>query len=806
MKIEPLPPERLRRRCDVSRFQFETTEELPDLDVSIGQSRAVDALRFGVGIRHDGYNLFALGPAGAGKRALVRRFVCEQAAGQAGAQDWVYVNNFDEPHRPRALRLPKGRGVQLRHDMERFVDDLRTAIPSAFESDDYRSRVQAIEHELEERQEHALEEIQERARALNIALIRTPGGFAFAPVKDDEVIKPDEYEKLSSEEKARVEGSVAELQESLQKMLHHVPRWRKENRDKIKELNREVAAYAAGSLVEEIRKAYQDLPEVIAYLEAVQRDVIEHESDFRHSEQEGPSLFGLRLSGGEAPSFNRYKVNVLVGHDGEGGAPVVHEDNPNYQNLVGRVEHLAQMGALVTDFTMIKAGALHRANGGYLLLDAQKVLMQPYAWEGLKRALRSGELRIESLGQALSLVSTVSLDPQPIPLNAKVVLIGDRYLYYLLSFYDDEFSELFKVAVDFEDAVDWDEERDEQFARLVATVARQEGLRHFERDGVARVIEQGARLAEDSGKLTTHMRSLADLMREADYFAGAQDKPSIGAAEVQRAIDAKTDRLDRLRDRIQEEIQRGTIFIDTDGERVGQVNGLSVFSLGEFHFGQPSRITARVRLGEPQVIDIDREVELSGPLHSKGVLILTGFISGRYALDRPLTLSASLVFEQSYGEVEGDSASSAELYALISALADVPLRQSLAVTGSVNQHGEIQPIGGVNEKIEGFFDVCRTRGLKNGHGVLVPEANVKHLMLREDVIEAVKRGEFAIYPVRNIDQGIELLTGMTAGERGADGHFPPDTVNGRVEQTLTTFSERMHAFVASLKTSEDDDT
>jgi len=804
MKKETLPPERLRRRCDLTRLPFETTEELDDLDVSIGQGRAVDALRFGVGIRHRGYNLFVLGPAGAGKGGLVRRFVSEQAQGQVGPPDWVYVNNFDEPHRPRALRLPKGRGVQLRRDMDRLVDDLRNALPAAFESDDYRSRVQAIEHELEERQEHALEAIQEKARARGIALIRTPSGFAFAPTKDDEVIKPEDFEKLSDEEKARIESSVSDLQEDLQKMLHRVPRWRKENRDRIRDLNREVAAYAAGALVEEVKKPYQDLEEVVAYLDVVLSDVVENESDFRHAEQEGPMLFGVRLAGSEAPSFNRYKINLVVGHDGDNGAPVVYEDNPNYQNLVGRVEHLAQMGALVTDFTMIKAGALHRANGGYLVLDVRKVLMQPYAWEGLKRALRSGELRIESLGQALSLVSTVSLDPEPIPLDAKVVLLGDRYLYYLLSYYDDEFNALFKVAVDFEDSVDWDDERDQQFARLVATVARQEQLRHFDRSGVARIIEHGARLAEDAGKLSTHMRSLADLMREADYFAGTADRSLVGAEDVQRAIDAKIDRLDRLRDRVQEEIQRGTIFIDTEGERVGQVNGLSVLALGEYHFGQPSRITARVRLGEPQVVDIDREVELGGPLHSKGVLILTGFISGRYALDRPLTLSASLVFEQSYGEVEGDSASSAELYALLSALADLPVRQSLAVTGSVNQHGEIQPIGGVNDKIEGFFDVCRTRGLNGRQGVLIPESNVKHLMLRDDVVEAVRNGEFAIYPVRTIDEGIELLTGMEAGERGKDGRFPADTVNGRVEQTLTTFSERMHAFVASLKSGEDD--
>ncbi|MCA3749600.1 MAG: Lon protease family protein, partial [Rubrobacter sp.] len=532
------------------------------------------------------------------------------------------------------------------------------------------------------------------------------------------------------------------------------------------------------------------------------RDIVQNAREFigqdREMQQPG------REERTQPPQARRYQVNVLVDRGGTDRAPVIYEDNPTYKNLLGRVEYMAQMGALVTDFNLIRPGALHRANGGYLILDARRLLMQPFAWEGLKRALRSRLLRIESPGQMVGLISTISLEPEPIPLDVKVVLLGDRLLYYLLSALDPEFGQLFKVAADFNEEVNRDGENDLLYARLIGTIARREGLKPFDRTGVARVIEHGSRLAGDSGKLSVHMESLADVLREADYWASQNGNGAVTAEDVQRAIDARTYRSDRLRERVQEEILRGTLLIDTEGERVGQVNGLSVIELGGFAFGRPSRISARVRMGRGEVVDIEREVKLSGPIHSKGVLILAGFLGARYAAERPLSLSASLVFEQSYSGVEGDSASSAELYALISAIARVPLKQSLAVTGSVNQHGDVQAIGGVNEKIEGFFDICRKRGLTGEQGVIIPHSNVQHLMLRQDVVEAVERGEFHIYPVRTVDEGLELLTGLPAGEPDEEGRFPEDTVNGMVERRLAELSEKMRAFAARSSGEEDE--
>jgi len=484
----------------------------------------------------------------------------------------------------------------------------------------------------------------------------------------------------------------------------------------------------------------------------------------------------------------------MVDHSESKGAPVVYEDNPTYQNLVGEAEYMAQLGAIFTDFGLLRPGALHQANGGCLLLDAVRVLSLPYAWEGLKRALRSGQIRIESLGQALSLISTASLEPEPIPLNVKVVLLGERLLYYLLVQRDSEFNELFKVAVDFDEEVDRSPSSQLVYAKLIGRLARQEKLLPFDRGGVARVIEQSSRLVSDAEKLSLHNQTLSDLLREADYWARKAGSNLVAAGDVQRAIDSQVYRASRLRDRYQEEVLRGTLLIDTQGAKVGQVNGLSVVQPGRFAFGHPSRITARVRLGRGEVVDIEREVELSGPIHSKGVLILSGFLGARYAPDRPLSLSASLVFEQSYSGVEGDSASSAELYALLSALSEAPIKQSLAVTGSVNQRGEVQAIGGVNEKIEGFFDLCQARGLTGEQGVLIPASNVKHLMLRRDVVEAVGAAKFHVYPVETIDQGISLLTGLEAGERDSSGSFPEDSINHRVEMRLIALAEKRAAF------------
>jgi lon-related putative ATP-dependent protease len=800
--VKPLEATALYQRCDPTQFTFETTADLQDLAEVIGQERAVEAVRFGIGIRRDGFNLFALGPEGVGKYAVVRHYLERQSATQPPPSDWCYVNNFVEAHKPCALRLPPGGGVTLRREMEHLVEELRTAIPTTFESENYRTRRQEIEEEFRERQEKALADVQRQAQERGLALIRTPMGLAFAPTRGGQVVSPEDFQKLPPEEQQRAQADVANLQEELQKSLGQMPQWDRERRAKVKELDQEVGIFAVGHLIEELRRNYTDLPEVIEYLSRVQQDVMENLDEFRRTAEapEAPPPIPAegaprRFPPAAVPSFvRRYQVNVIVDHSGATGAPVIYEDHPTAQNLVGRIEHMAQMGALITDFNLIKAGALHRANGGYLILEARKVLLQPFAWEELKRALSSEEIRVEVLGQTLSLISTVSLEPEPIPLDVKVVLLGERLLYYTLSQLDPDFAELFKVAADFEDQMDRTSENHLLYARMIATMVRQEGLRPFDRQAVARVIEQSARIAGDAERLSTHVQSIADLLREADYWAGEAQRGVVSAADVQRAIDAQIYRSDRVRERLQEEIQRGTILIDSQGAKVGQVNGLSVITLGQFAFGRPSRITARVRLGRGEVVDIEREVALGGPIHSKGVLILSSYLGARYAMDRPLSLSASLVFEQSYSGVEGDSASSAELYALLSALADLPIKQGLAVTGSVNQYGQVQAIGGVNEKIEGFFDVCRAQGLTGEQGVLIPASNVKHLMLRPDVVAAVAAGQFRVHAVETIDQGIEVLTGVPAGERDAQGEFPAGSVNQRVEARLIALSEKRLAF------------
>ena len=794
-KIRPLPARNLCRECKPSQFEFRTTNDLEDLADVIGQERAVEAIQFGIGIRREGYNLFALGPSGTGKRTTIGQFLDLKAAAEPIPPDWVYVNNFEQPHKPRAVRLPSGRGAVLRDDMEELVEELRTAIPAAFESEDYRTRKQEIEEEFKERQEQSFGKVQQRAQKRDVSLIRTPVGLAFAPMRDGEVISPEEFQKLPQEERKQVEGEIAQLQEQLQEAIYQVRQWEREAREKMKDLDREVAMFAVGHFIDDLRAKYADLQEVVDHLNAVQEDVIDNVDEFRKME-ETPQIMGIPLPPSLTgdPLFRRYQVNVVIDQSQSEGAPVVFEEHPTFNNLIGRIEHIAQMGALVTDFNLIKPGALHRANGGYLILDAREVLLQPYAWEGIKRVLRSRELRVESLGQALSLVSTVSLEPDPIPLDVKVILIGERLLYYLLYQYDPDFGELFKVEADFNQEMERSPENNQLYARMIATLARRNDLRSFDRRAVAQIITRSARIAGDAEKMSVHLLSISDLLREADYWAGKAGHRVVRAADVQRAIEAQIYRSDRVRERVQENIQRGTILIDTDGERVGQVNGLSVLMLGNFSFGQPSRITARVSMGSGKVVDIEREVELGGPIHSKGVLILSSFLSSRYAPKHPLSLSASLVFEQSYGGVEGDSASMAELCALLSALADVPIKQSLAITGSVNQHGEAQPIGGVNEKIEGFFDVCQARGLTGEQGVAIPASNMQHLMLRRDVVDAVKAGQFRIYTIETVDQAIEMLTGVPAGSRGRKGDFTEGSVNQRVEARLIELAETQRDF------------
>jgi lon-related putative ATP-dependent protease len=791
MSVTPIPLDKLYQPTDPDQFSFETTDQVDELTDIIGQPRAVEAVRFGTGMRSGGYNIYALGPSGTGKRSLVTKHFQAAASEETTPPDWCYVHNFDQDHKPKVIQLPPGLGTKFQADIDQFVDELRNALSTAFESDEYRTRRRMVESEIEERQEAAFEELQGKAQQFNFALMRTPTGFVFAPVKDGEVIPPDDFNQLPDEIRQEMEVQVQDLQKELQTLLQQMPLWQRELRGNISELNHEITEVAVSSILSELKSAYESFPQVLDYLEAVQKDIVDNASRLLETDENsekptgGPPLpASISKDRPDTSLMRRYKVNLFVDNQTTQGSPVIFEDNPTYQNLIGRVEQMARLGALSTDFTLIKPGSLHLANGGYLVLDARKILLQPYAWEALKRALTTQQVRIESPGEMMGMLNTVSLESQPIPLNVKVALLGDRMLYYLLSQSDPEFSELFKVQADFAEEVPRTAENQELYARMIATLARQSELRPLDREAVARVIEHCARSVGDSQRLTIQVNHIVDMLNEANYWASENGNHNIHAPDVQKAIDARIFRADRIRERYQENILRETIMISTAGSRVGQINGLSVIQTGDFSFGFPSRITASVRQGKGDVIDIEREVELSGPIHSKGVMILAGFLGQRFASDKPLSLSASLVFEQSYAGVEGDSASSAELYALLSAIAGVPIKQSLAVTGSVNQHGQVQAIGGVNEKIEGFFDICKERGLTYDQGVMIPAANVKHLMLKKEVRDAVADGKFNIYSISEIDQGIELLTGIPMGAPDQDGKYPLDTISGKVQDRI----------------------
>ncbi|MDH5256966.1 MAG: AAA family ATPase, partial [Gammaproteobacteria bacterium] len=705
--------------CDVDSLPFESSSELEDLSDIIGQSRAVSSMHFGVHMKKDGYNLFVLGPPGMGKYTMVRQYLEHLAVSIETPPDWCYVHNFKHPHRPIALRLPPGSGFEFKQDIKHLLEDLRSSLPIAFESKEYRSSVQEIEDSIDKEREEAFFDLENEARRRNIAITRTPSGFVFSPTKNGNTVMPGEFKKLSAEEKKKYEESIDELQDKLNAFIQKISENRRETRNKIKTLNREVAIFGVGVLINDLKDKYSNIPKVDEYLNSYQEDVIDSIDEFRSSEPKA-NLFGIPVEDEE--SYRRYSVNLFVDHNGSKGAPVIYEDNPMYHNLVGRIEHVSRIGALETNFTLIKPGALHQANGGYIILDVRKLLTQPYSWEGLKRALYSKKIRIQSLAELFSIISTVSLEAEPIPLDLKVVLLGDRILYYLLLQYDPEFSELFKISADFEEEFERSAENDLLYARMIATLVRKENLKEFDRRAIARIIEFSSRQANDASKLTTHMIKISDLVQEADQWAREMLIDVVDDTCVQRAIDEKIDRVDRMRDKIQEDIQKDTILIDTSSAVVGQINGLSVISLGDFSFALPTRITVTTFCGGGEVVDISREVKLGGAIHSKGVMILSSFFTARFAKKYPLSLSASITFEQTYGKVEGDSASVAELCALMSSLSDVPIKQALAVTGSVNQLGQVQAIGGVNEKIEGFFDTCKTRGLTGEQGVLIPEA------------------------------------------------------------------------------------
>ncbi len=796
-----LAPARLRKRCDPKTFAFKTTAELRPFDGLIGQGRALEALDLGARIDKPGFNLFVLGERGTSRHGTVRGLIEKYAAAMTPPPDWIYVANFAQSDRPRAIALPAGRAVRFKAAMDHVIDELLSLIPAIFDSEEYQTRRRTAIEDVNEQQEQAFEALSKNARAQNIALLRTPVGFTFAPVAEGKVMKPEAFNALSEDERKQIAEKMEALQGELTVLMERMPGWERERRQRVRELDREYARLAVTDVMRDIARDFADLPELQSHIQETTQELIRHAAFFRLAtaakrEEVMPGVSVADIVMEDDPRFRRFRVNVLVanGIKGDKGAPVVVEDNPSIANLVGRIEQQAQMGALFTDFTLIRAGSLHTANGGFLLIDARRLLLEPFAWEMLKRSLRARNVSIESPMDRASIMSTRTLNPDPIPLATKVVLFGDRQLYHLLFALDPDFSELFKVAVDFEDTVSWTDAVTADYAKLIGSIAQHEKLRPLTAEAVARTIEELGRQAEDAARLSLHIGTLADRLREADFRATEARHEVIEVADVEAAIAAIERRHERVRVRMQEMVERDIVLIDTKDAKVGQINGLSVLSLGGYSFGKPSRITARVRVGTGQVIDIEREVELGGPFHSKGVLILSSFLSSRYALDRPTSLQASLVFEQSYGGVDGDSASSTELYALLSALADIPIRQSIAVTGSVNQRGEVQAIGGVNEKIEGFYALCRARGLDGTHGVMIPKANEQHLMLRPDVIAAVEDGKFHIFSVATIDEGIELLTGLAAGERQSDGNYPNGTINRRVEDRLIAFADARRKF------------
>lgn len=788
-KVEPrnalaLSPSQLYTPCNPDHLPFSSSAELADIGADFAHERAVEALHFGIEMRHPGYNLFVLGDPGSGRHAVLRDLLERVPRDGSAPFDWCYVNNFEHATQPTLLRLPAGRGRTLKTAMEKLVAELGPAISAAFESNDYRSKLDALDREYKKREDVGLKALSDEAAKLDIALVESEDGMAFAPRKvggKEETLSEAEFQALPARTRTRLERAMEKFEIKLSALLRQFPLWRREHAARIREISRDALQLAVGHLIGDIRPAWADLPDVIAFLDACLEDLVSTGESLRETKKSEEEVETLLFSG--SISLQRYLINLMVDNYGLNGCPIVCEDHPTFQNLIGRVEHLAHMGVLVSNFTLIRAGALHRANGGTLILDAAKLLTQPYAWEGLKRALRSRQVRIESLGEIYGLASTVQLEPEPVPLDLKVVLVGERMTYYLLTELDPDFSQLFKVAADFESDVERSAENTLLYARLLATLARRDKLRPLSRDAMARVIEHAARLAEDAVRLSTQTRLLADLLREADHYAGKGSADLIGSRHVEQALVAAIRRADRVREGAHEAILRNITLIATDGEAIGQVNGLAAVGLGEYTFAQPVRITAGARMGEGELIDIEREVELGGPLHSKGVLILASFLATRFGRDIPLSLNASLVFEQTYGEIEGDSASLAELCALLSAIGLLPLAQGLAITGSVNQHGTVQPIGAINEKIEGFYDICKARGLTGLQGVIIPASNVQHLMLRTDVVAAVAAGQFSVHAVTDVDAAMSLLCGL-----------PGKTVNERLAGELNEMAVARQTF------------
>jgi lon-related putative ATP-dependent protease len=799
-RVEPLSPDQLRRRCDPASLGFETTAEVEPLAETIGQPRALRALDFGLEIEAPGYNVFVTGPVGTGKRTTVENHLRARAAAQPAADDWLYLFNFDEPREPLAVRFPAGEGGRFAQRFGEVIAEARRRIPAAFESDHYQERQRELLAEVDRSREEVIGELRQRANELGLALEVTPAGLVTIPVVNGQPVRRDQLAALPPPTRARINAALEELDEELPPALKRIRDIEREGRKRIAELDREVALFALGDLLDELRRDFSHVEAAGAWLDRVREDLVSNLQHLR-GEPDGappmPAPMAAAARQAREAFFGRYELNVLVSHAGDAGAPVVFETNPTYYNVFGRIDYEPVFGSMSTDHRHIRPGALHRANGGFLMLEVLDVLRQPLVWDKLKEILRTRRLTVEPLGSQFTALPITALEPEPIDLDVKVVLIGPPLVFQQLFLIDEDVRELFKVRADFDTQMPWEPDRHRHYGAFIANRVREHGLLPFGSDAVARLIEHGARLADDQTKLSTRFGEIDDVICEASHWAAKEAREIVNAADVDRAIDERIYRSNLVEERIRELIADGTLMIDVTGSEPGQVNGLSVLRLGDYEFGRPTRITATTALGDGDVVAIDREVEMSGPIHDKGFLILAGYLAQRFGTQRQLSLRATLVFEQSYEGIEGDSASCAELIALLTSLAGVPVRQGVAITGSVNQRGAVQAIGGVNEKVEGFFAVCRHAGLTGEQGVVIPKANARNLMLRDEVVQAVRDGSFSIWAVEHVDDALAILTGREPGEPGPDGAYPSGTIYDAVVKRLDELSEQRQRIAAA---------
>jgi len=791
--VKELASQDLRYTCDLTAFDFETTAQLEPLDRIVGQERAIEALKLGLGIKDvkNRYNIYVAGGPGTGKMSAVEHFLSRASADEPQPPDLCYVHNFENPYSPNYLEVPAGKGAQLRTDLEGHIKRLQRDIPKVFESDEFKARSKKISERFGERRTTLLEKMEAEARKLGFAIQRTPIGINTLPLHDTgEPLSQEEYDALPEKKRDEIREHQSQVQALVQEQLQDVARLDEEREAEIKQLAKEAVLFMMEPHFAQLKSHYEGLDKVLAHLDAVKADIVENLESFQNSSGQKKPQFPFPVP--QADPFKKYSVNLLVDNTETEGAPVIVEQNATYPNLFGSIERKIQMGVAVTDFTMIKPGSLHRANGGYLVLDANNLFRLGISWEALKIAIKRREIRIEDPWQMLGYSATEGLRPEPIPFRIKLIIIGSPYIYELLHFYDEDFAKLFNVKADFGMDMERTPEREREIAQFLGTCCKQDpSVLPFDRSGVARMIEHATELTGDRTKLSCQFGTLISIVKEAAYWARTDGSEIVTGDHVMQALKQKDYRRNRIDERIQEMITRDQIFVDTEGAKAGQVNGLAVLQVGDYTFGKPSRITAAVQVGKAGIVDIEREAKLGGKTHSKGIMILRGYLGERFAGEKPLSVSASLAFEQSYSMVDGDSASSTELYAILSALSDLPIRQGLAVTGSVNQKGEVQPIGGANEKVEGFYRVCKAKGLTGEQGVLVPAANVDNLMLDEEVVEAVSAGRFHVYPISSVEEGIELLTGVPAGTRREDGTYPEGTVFARVAERLERMREAL---------------